>query len=324
MENVNNKKHNGSKNFTKKKFNKNPNGKSNYGFKSIIKLKKVDTRAYGESALESYLHRSPTDDELTTFRENILGNYHLYEILVSADNHFTSGYSYRHVGWVAISKEEPCVTGNAVNATIWFNPDFMYTSDRTRDIVYVNTAKLVQQTMTSTNHPVRIIVGTDYYKNNYKAFGPIWRIDARSDVFKDILGDETKMVINKPEDAKFVTPNDITSDVTILIASNTGISCNIGNGIDLGLKDYIMTEYNLSVKFVPYKGIKLYTDSGDIVAVIDKCNSQHAINATVFTSTGIKTEVIESIINYGIDIENKTHKNQYDKTDEITINYKFI
>lgn len=292
------------------KFNKAPQL-----FKNVIRFKRMDPRTYAKEAMRAYAGE-PTREENINFRSALFDCYHLYAIIASTENHFTNGYSYKQVGWMAARKEVPCKTGNTLNITIW-NSDENISDDLWQNVYYA-AANMANDMFKQMGHQVRFIAGTKYYKNHLKDFGSNWIIDGRSNTFTDIFDNSVTLYQKGKAGSAKILPTDLTENRVILISRGVGSFISYGKDIGNDVSEYIMLEYNVKMEVIPYKGIKLIDDrTNELLATVKKCNNK----SEVFVSDANPTNysLIEDIIKYGVEFENKDHKHPYNKIERVKV-----
>lgn len=296
-----------NKNYKNNKTRK--NNKFN-GFSNRIKFKHVDPCGYTKQALRDYLYdNNPSDENIAAmervFRSKLFDNYHLYEIRVSNENHFNSGYSFIHVGWMAASKEP---STEAVNISIWFTEDAINTiPSNIRDIIYFKSVTLANQLFMSFGKFCRILLDGETYKKQAR-YLKSWIIDNKPHIFSDVFGN----IISGNEEN------------IILINKTVGMGVKIGLGMDTYLMDLFRDKYNLITKIIPFSGIALYENSSEpktkyspenLVATINKCNKKGEINYACETRN---SDFIRDLIEEGITYENSKHHNVYSTPRAIT------
>lgn len=299
----------------RKPYNKFNKGKPKFaGFANRIKFKHVDPSGYTEQALKDYIYCNEgressevSHEFIRKFRSRLFDNYHLYEIRISNENHFNSGYTFIHIGWMAAAKEP---STEAINLSIWFTANaFDTVPNKVKDIIYFKTITLSTQLFSTFGKYCRICLDQETYAIE-KPYLRSCSKDTNPN-FNSVVGEK------------------ITSDEdhVILISKNVGIPIKIGHGLDTQFIDEIRNTYDLEIKIIPFVGVALYHpstnpkvkyDSQNLIATINKCDDSGIIRYAC--ECGDKS-IVEEIIDKGINTELSKHHKVYSKPTKIVHAY---
>ncbi len=325
---------NNNKKFGKKNFSGNKKGNNKFqsrkpkhiyeGFKNRIKLKRVDPSGYTEEFLEDfyeyfkdspfakYFHIEedfPNRREVINFRKHLLNGYHIYKILVSAENHFIGGYTYRHMGWVVGHSEQH--SKDIMNMTLILDKSLVGDVDSNlHNIIFFKAMVLASELFMKSGKIIRTTIRKDIYDSQKKYLSKAWVVD-EDQTFTGPLGD----TFNFKEDSNL--------NYVVLKNSSYSIPLKVGNKIDLALLDYLQITGNCdklsAINPIPSVGVELYakipsTISGEdghrIFASITKCNKEREIH---FRCSENDADEVENLIKIGICFENSFYKHTYYK-----------
>lgn len=308
---------NGKKNYGKS--NNNYHKKSNYdtnkfnGHQNRLKLRKVEPATYAAEVL-SILKTDLTQDEIDYFRRSICGNHHLYQILISNENHFVSGYSYNVIGWAYATN---IYKSDAVNLHIMINPDFLTkmgsNSDRIFSIIKFKTLSLLSTILLNSGKPVRFLLSNEEYNTQSKYLPKSWVVD--KDQKWQALCD------NQYVDASTVNIGTTNGNCIVIRNNFCNASVKVGHQLDYPLRTELKERFGISyMKVIPFAGILLYvkpegseddeTVKAEIFASINKCDRNGEIH---YYCALDKKDLVEDIVIFGINYECKDHKYPYNK-----------
>lgn len=292
-------------------------------FKNRIKLRRIDPQGNTDAFLKdlySYLGYdpiadhigidgdSPTHEVMINFRKHLFNGYHLYKILVSVENHFTSGYTYRDYGWVVGHSERG---KDAMNMTIILDKTLVGDTDcDLHNIIFFKALALASELFTKSGKIIRVMIKKDIYDKQKKYMSKAWNVDD-DQTFTSLLGS----VINlKDNELNYV----------VLKNSSYGLPIKVGTKIDLPLLEYlqIRSEKLLAINSRAFAGIDLYTKNPSVIgghrlfASISKCDKSKEIH---FRCSDNDVSDVENIIKDGIFYENSFYKHVYDDVSEIKL-----
>lgn len=299
-----------TKKITKPEFN---------GFKNRIRLKRVEpsgpaiiTQAALENLYDFYMNQplfdhinfsndcNPVHEDIINFRKNLFDNYHLYKILVSNENHFIPGYSYRMVGWVSCSRE---YKDDAANIHIWLDRTIVGNEeDKLYNIIFFKTVSLISELFLKLGRPVRVMIPTDIYEKQKRYLNKSWVVD-KSQNFNSIFGN----TIYADEVGYTVIRNNVCT-----------IPIKIGGSLDSLLIDNIMSKHAkvTSTKPIFSKGINLFCKgsslipgSSQLMAQIDKCDKNNEIHYRCLSEDQPE---VENIIKESLEFESAIQKRSVD------------
>lgn len=310
----------------KKPFNKKKPLPKYEGFKNGIKLQRLDPSGHSETFISKYfidvLNRTPdlakalninseivTNDDVIRFRHNLFNGYHLYKIMVSVENHFVSGYTYRTVGWVVGHSAN---RKDHINMTIVIDNEVIKNShgNKLYSILYFKAMALASELFLKSGYATRIMLPKESYNVQKKFLNKSWFVD-NEQVFTEPLGNRIDL---KNEDSKYIVLKNLASTMPI----------KIGDAIDCGLLNYLWSTYDRIsyIKAIPFVGVKLFEKIGEDsveFARVTKCDKDKNIHLYCKHED---VDILCDVINAGIEYENSFYKHPYDNTDDISIIYK--
>lgn len=302
---------NGNRKPYNKNFNKKQSKPAFSGFSNRIKFKHVDPNFYTEKALYDYLCNTSnelypvvTPEIIREFRSRLFDNYHLYQIRVSNENHFNSGYTFIHIGWMAAAKEP---TTEAVNISVWFTKDTLdKVPEKNKHLLYFRAIDLATSMFSAIGKYCRICIDSATYAEE-KPYLKAWRADNKPNQFNDIFG---KTTVSDKEHV-------------ILINQTIGKTIKIGVSLDIHFMNTISNVYGLEAKIIPFIGVALYYpsnnpkikyDSNNLIATINKCDKNGEIT---YACKSEDIAIVEQIIKAGIDYEISRHHKVYSTPSKI-------
>ena len=306
------------------------------GFKNRIKIKRVEPSGYTNAFIKDYM-RSLSDDidtevtpievdnkDVISFRRHLYNGYHLYRILISVDNHFVSGYTYRAFGWVVAHTASH--NREAVNMTIVLDKS-LTNGDKSNlnNIIFFKTMAIASEIFMKSGKIVRIMIPKDKYENQKKYLNKNWVVD-NDQSFTDVFGNEKT---NDQQESEYVVIKNM--------ACTAGIK--IGSQADAGLLKYLKDRYDsisgilpiadpdnsgLSTKVAILKnapGLLSERENNKtltiLLAVIKKCTN----NEIHYNCNEADKGKVEDVIKNAIFYENSFYKHPYDNPANIKLVY---
>lgn len=279
------------------------------GFKSKIALAWADPQHYAAEVANVV---SENDDKLTRYiRGRLYKGFHLYKVRVSLNNRFTSGFTFKTVGFLAFSDNglknttnNPVVSMNFVptDEVLELNNDLITHIELN---AYIAGSKLLEVCGTACN----FAIPSDLAKtreNQINAMG--FKKDLNATIM-DIFGEELNQ----------------KTGYDIFVANHSGIVCSISGAFhtDKFLKDFFkehLDGYSYIIGPMDSK-ISIKDKNNTVVAEISKCEHDKDKKTRTIKYWAIDSinTTISKLIKKGIEVENEGHKTPYDPASKISI-----
>lgn len=270
------------------------------GFASRCGLRHKDPCGYAIKALEAYYGAPITKEQELLFRKKLYDGYHLYQVVVSVENHFTSGYSFKTVGWIAATKTR---TQPTLNISFWFVPDVVEgLPDFTKDLLRFSAYNLAKQLFSAHGMSMRICVDKEFYDRQGKFLSKMSWTHDEDQRFINVFGQEQNVGVKQL---------DLDRNNIVLVNHSVGNSIKIGLGLERRLLNKILGSFGFKMIIRPLEGFDLLDNDGKRLVSVDKCNKEKEIHYRKFDET-LSDNVIEDIIHFGINYEQCDHKIPYD------------
>lgn len=311
--------------------------KTNYiGFKNRMKIRRVEPSGYTNAFIKDYLN-SLSDDvdteinpieidnkDVINFRRHLYNGYHLYRILISVDNHFVSGYTYRAFGWVVAHTASH--NRDAVNMTIVLDKS-LTNGDKSslNNIIFFKTMAIASEIFMKSGKIVRLMVPKDKYDNQKKYLNKNWIVD-NDQSFTDVFGNEK---VNNQQESEFVVIKNTVCTAGIKIGSqaDAGLLKYLKDRYDsvsgiLPITDPNSSELSTTVAILKSAPGLLHERENNktltiLLAVVKKCTNKEIH----YSCNDADKSKVEDIIKNAIFYENSFYKHPYDDPTTIKLIY---